>query len=95
MNPIASLLKLPSMLLLLAVLLGQAALYAHELEHAVEGDQSNCIICLLGDHQSALTPPPIHTLPKTFAAVQYNTVILTVSLQTRIAYSSRAPPVVC
>lgn len=92
MNPTPSLLKLPSILLLLAVLLGQAALYAHELEHAVEGEQSDCIICLLGDHQSALTTPPLQTLPQTFTALQYDTVKLTVSLQTRIGYSSRAPP---
>ncbi|MDH5183005.1 MAG: hypothetical protein OEX12_03860 [Gammaproteobacteria bacterium] len=92
MNPIPSLLKLPSMLLLLAVLLGQAALFAHELGHAVEGDQSDCIICLLGDHQSALTTPRPLTLPQTFATVQYDTVRSTVSLQTRIGYSSRAPP---
>lgn len=92
MNRIPSLLRLPSMLLLLAVLLGQATLYAHELEHAIEGEQSDCIICLLGDHQSALTSPSIQSLPQIYATVEYATIGFTVSLQTRIGYSSRAPP---
>ena len=94
MNPIPSLLKLPSMLLLLAVLLGQAALYAHELEHALGGEQDGCIVCLIGDHQSALPGSDIQSLPRLSSVLQCDTANAGITLQTRIYYSSRAPPLV-
>ena len=81
-----------SIALLLAMLLSQAYLLAHEIEHALAGDHDDCVMCQLADHQGhALGTPSLGLAPATNAQPPLTPIYQLESRHTNY-FASRAPP---
>ena len=80
-------------LLALGLLLGQFALFAHQLEHELQGDTGSCALCLVGEHLGAA---PLAAMP-TVAAITCGDdtpryFLPSVPRPAPHAFSARAPP---
>jgi hypothetical protein len=89
-----SLPRLPTLILLCAVLVGRMGLFIHELEHAVEGEEESCLICLMVDHQVPLADTQEPILPSFLLVSVNHTHLTSIQSNTRVVYTARAPPAV-
>ena len=86
--------RTPQLLLLALLLLVQVGLFAHQLEHALGGDQAHCALCVAADH---LGHAPVSAF--VFAGVACIYLLLSVTLSTillprraHVLRGARAPP---
>lgn len=89
-----SLPRLPTLILLCAVLASRMGLFIHEIEHAIEGEQESCLICLMVDHQVPLTDTQESGQPSFLAVYVAHTHHTSIQNSTRVVYTARAPPAV-
>jgi hypothetical protein len=74
------------------LLLAQALLVVHTVDHAAAENGAACALCVAGDHLAGGATAPVHYLPPPTPDVVASTVAGTVTLPFRAAYRSRAPP---
>jgi hypothetical protein len=89
-----SLPRLPTLILLCAVLAGRMGLFIHEMEHAIAGEEESCLICLMVDHQVPLANIQEPILPSFLAVFVIQTPLTSIQSHTRVVYTARAPPAV-
>ena len=78
--------------LLLALLLSQAYLLAHEIEHALSGEHNDCALCLLADHQGHALGSPSLAIAKAANEQPPATPIYHLESRHTNYFASRAPP---
>lgn len=85
--------RLSSLVLALALLLGQATLLAHEYDFAIHKDGASCSVCL---HASPLTHAAVggvlFTLPCATNAVVFQPIERQLTSVVDTLYNARAPP---
>ena len=86
--------RLSSLVLALVLLLGQAALLAHEYDFAAHKDGSSCSICL---HATPLTDAAVGSfsleLPSVDGATDFQPIELQQTSTANNRYCARAPPI--
>ncbi len=74
------------------LLLAQAALVIHAVDHSKAENGAPCALCVAGDHLAGAAAPPAHYIPPPTPEAVASTVSGDVAVAFRAAYRSRAPP---